>query len=233
VDLGVFSPAPPAARAGAIAGVKPDESLILFVGRIQQLKGVDVLVRATALLAAQARAGRLAPFRVLIVGGRPTGTDDDPQAREIERLKTLADQTGASDYISWVGPLDHHQLPTYYRAADVTVMPSTYESFGLVAVESMACGTPVVAARVGGLQATVIDGVTGFLVPWRDPTLYADRIKEIISNHHLRERLSRGARDRAAEFGWPAVSEELSALYRDLIEQSNTPDASAALLAGR
>src|SRR5207249_3149810 len=112
-----------------------DERAILFVGRIQQLKGIDVLIRAAALLTEQQRRGKVPPFKVLIVGGRSSADGDDPEAREMRRLRALADEVGVADRVQWVGALEHEQLPLYYRAADVTVMPSTYESFGLVAVE--------------------------------------------------------------------------------------------------
>ncbi len=192
-----------------------DERLILFVGRIQQLKGIEVLIRAAAVLAAREQEGGLPPFSVAIVGGRPS-TYSDPEAREIRRLQKVASELGVADRVRWVGAVDHEELPNYYRAADVTVMPSTYESFGLVAVESMACGTPVVAARVGGLQATVQDGRTGYLIPWRDPSLYADRIAQIISQPELQALLGANARDRALQFGWEQVARQLIDLYRSV-----------------
>jgi len=229
VDYEVFAPGS-AAEARQTLGYG-DESIILFVGRIQQLKGVDLLIRSIAVLASRHRAGELGAFRLVIVGGRPTGTEDDPQAREISRLTELADELGVTEYIHWAGPADHEALPRYYQAADVTVMPSTYESFGLVAVESMACGTPVVAARVGGLQATVVDGSTGFLVPWRDPTLYARRIADVLTDPVLRARLGHAARLRARQFGWSAVSTQLLDLYEDLLRTSRA-DAASAMLVG-
>jgi D-inositol-3-phosphate glycosyltransferase len=108
-------------------------------------------------------------------------------------------------------------------------MPSTYESFGLVAVESMACGTPVVAARVGGLQATVQEGKTGFLIPWRDPAIYADRIGDILTDPELAGRLGRAARARAMEFGWDRVATQLVDLYDELIQAQTDPRPAGAL----
>ena len=192
-----------------------DEKLILFVGRIQQLKGIDVVIRAANVLRGREGFG---PFRVVIVGGRPSGEADDPESRELLRLQTLAHELGVEHLIDWRGAVAHEDLTRYYQAADVTVMPSTYESFGLVAVESMACGTPVVAARVGGLQATVQDGHTGYLVPWSDPGLYADRIAAILGDDELRRRLSVAARARAAEFSWEHVAEQMVELYEELIQ---------------
>jgi D-inositol-3-phosphate glycosyltransferase len=215
VDFNLFHPAPRAAARRTL-GLE-DIPLVLFVGRIQQLKGLEILIRASALLAARERDGELPAFQVCIVGGRPSGARNDPERREIRRLQKLADKLGVADHIRWVGAIDHEELPAYYQAADVTVMPSTYESFGLVAVESMACGTPVVAARVGGLQATVQDGRTGFLIPWREPSLYADRIADVLTQPQLSARLGTNARSRALEFGWPRVAEQLVELYESLL----------------
>jgi len=212
VDLDQFQPG--SRRDARHALGLPDEHLVLFVGRIQQLKGIDVLIRAAAQLKERPD---VTPFRVVIVGGRPSGDADDPEGRELKRLQRLAHELGVERQIEWRGAVAHEDLCTYYQAADVTVMPSTYESFGLVAVESMACGTPVVAARVGGLQATVRDGRTGYLVPWRDPGLYADRIRDILADEGLRARLGAAARERAAEFGWARVATQIVDLYGELI----------------
>jgi D-inositol-3-phosphate glycosyltransferase len=213
VDAEKFRPGSQQAARGVLG--LGDERLILFVGRIQQLKGIEIVIRAAALLRARERSRELPSFRVLIVGGRPAERDD-PESREIARLQKVASELGIADHIQWVGAVDHDALPEYYRAADVTVMPSTYESFGLVAVESMACGTPVVAARVGGLQATIQDGRTGYLIPWRDPVLYAERIGQIIAQPELRSELGASARQRALRFGWEQVARQLVDLYVSL-----------------
>jgi D-inositol-3-phosphate glycosyltransferase len=225
VDLDQFQPGSRTrARQGLGFG---DEPLVLFVGRIQQLKGIDVLLRATAILAARAESAQTRPPRIVIVGGRPSGESDDPEARELGRLKALAQNLGIEKLLDWRGAVAHEQLSQYYQAADVTVMPSTYESFGLVAVESMACGTPVVASRVGGLQATVQDGRTGYLIPWRDPALFADRIGQILNDPELRRQLGAAGRARAAEFGWDRVASQMIELYQELIcpESTNRPEA--------
>jgi len=196
-----------------------DERVLLFVGRIQRLKGIDLLLQTAAILAERQGEGEIPPFRVVLVGGRAEPGGDDPEAREIRRLQQLAADLGVTDRVSWVGAVAHETLPAYYRAADVTVMPSTYESFGLVAVESMACGTPVVASRVGGLQVTVQDGKTGYLIPWRDPQLYADRIAALLTDPSLRRRLGTGARERAASLGWDSTAQGLLNLYHDLLDE--------------
>lgn len=227
VDFERFSPGPRDAARRSL--VREDERLVLFVGRIQQIKGIDLLLRATALLAAQRRAGLLPPFRVLIVGGRPGDDGDDPEAREIQRLKAMAAELGAAEHLEWVGAIDHDELPRFYRAADVTVIPSTYESFGLVALESMACGTPVVAAAVGGLQASVEDGRTGYLIGPRDPALYARRIADLVCAPAVRDRLGGMARVRAVSFGWQRVAARLLDVYEEMVREEVAADLTTAI----
>src|SRR5439155_16616195 len=157
VDLERFRPMDQEA-ARAELGLK-DERIILFVGRIEPLKGVDILINAAAILDSDVDCS------VLIVGG------DESSASRIEELQGLARDLGIDHRVAFVGAVDHDSLPLFYNAADICVVPSHYESFGLVAVEAMACGVPVIASRVGGLMGTVKDGETGYLVPWlfRDP----------------------------------------------------------------
>jgi D-inositol-3-phosphate glycosyltransferase len=202
VDLERFRPLPRTAareQLGLTAGGK----VVLFVGRIQRLKGLEVLLRAFA------RLGDL-DARLLIVGGRP-GTS--PESREITRLQHLATRLGVAERTRFVGAVAHAELPTYYSAADVSVMPSSYESFGLVAVESLACGTPVVATRVGGLRSIVRDGETGLLVPWRDAELFAERLRRVLSDDELRGHLAGRARESVLDYGWDRIADEHLALY--------------------
>ncbi len=221
VDVRQFQPGSRDAARRAL-GLE-DAATVLFVGRIQQLKGIELLLRAVHVLAAREARGDVQPFRAIIVGGRPTGARDDPEARELRRLRALCRELGIEGRVEWRGAVAHEELAQYYQAANVTVMPSTYESFGLVAVESMACGTPVVAARVGGLQATVQDGKTGYLIPWRDPAIYADRIGDTLNDPALGDRLGRAARARAMEFGWDRVATQLVDLYESLIQAQAGP----------
>jgi D-inositol-3-phosphate glycosyltransferase len=194
-------------------GLGPEPTL-LFVGRIQRLKGIDILIRAAAELREDVGA-----LRVLVVGG--TGDADGRQvseeAREVARLRAEVDELDLGSVVRFVGGVDQAELAQYYRAADVTVMPSTYESFGLVAVESMACGTPVVASRVGGLATIVRDGENGALVPWRDPRLFADRIRPILLDPDYAERLRGGALETAAQYSWDAVAERTIGVYDSLL----------------
>ena len=154
VDVDKFRPMDQLAAKLAL-GLDPDVPVLLFVGRIEPLKGIDVLIRAAAQL-----EGR---FQLLVVGG---DAKDETRTRD---LKTLAEDIGVSGKVVFVDAVAHDKLPGVYNAADICVVPSYYESFGLVALEAMACGVPVIASRVGGLKETVQDGRTGYLVPWRCP----------------------------------------------------------------
>ncbi len=216
VDLNRFSPMP-RGQARAALGLAPNQKILLFVGRIQRLKGLEVLVRAFA------RLGDL-DARLLVVGGQP-GTS--PESREIARLQHLVAKLGIEDRTGFVGAVAHEQLPLYYAAADVTVMPSSYESFGLVAVESLACGTPVVATRVGGLTSIVHDGETGLLVPWRDAQMFAESLRRVLEDTDLRRRLAANARESVLGYGWDRIADEHLALYEDLRAASRPRIAAA------
>ena len=154
--------------------------IVLFVGRLTRLKGVDILLRAVAAI--EERAG----LQIVIIGG---GREDS----EVGMLRRLATDLGIERQLLFVGSVPQSTLPLYYSAADVCVVPSYYETFGLVAVEAMACGTPVVAARVGGLRATIVDGKTGYLVPWHCPEPYAERLETLLGNDLLRASLGKAA----------------------------------------
>jgi D-inositol-3-phosphate glycosyltransferase len=217
VDLDRFNPMP-RAQARATLGLQPNQKVVLFVGRIQRLKGLEVLVRAFA------RLGDL-DARLLVVGGQP-GTS--PESREISRVQHLVARLGLEDRTGFVGAVAHEQLPLYYSAADVTVMPSSYESFGLVAVESLACGTPVVATRVGGLTSIVHDGETGLLVPWRDAEMFAESLRRILEDTAFQQRLANNARASVLGYGWDRIADEHLALYGDVRAASRPRTAAAS-----
>jgi D-inositol-3-phosphate glycosyltransferase len=206
VDLERFSPIP-RARARAELGLATSERVVLFVGRIQRLKGVEVLLRAFA------RLNDLGA-RLVVVGGQP-GTGHE--SREITRLHHLATRLGIAERTTFVGAVAHERLPLFYSAADTTVMPSSYESFGLVAVESLACGTPVVATRIGGLTSIVRDGETGVLVPWRDTEMFADRLRQVLEDDALRQRMASQARSSVLEYGWDRIADQHLALYEEVL----------------
>jgi len=214
VNLQLFRPGSREAARRDL-GLGPEPTL-LFVGRIQRLKGIDVLIRAAAAL-----ADDLPGIKVLIAGGSGEAAGKRPpeEERELARLRGIVDELGFQDSVRFLGAVDQSRLAQYYRAADLTVMPSTYESFGLVAVESMACGTPVVASRVGGLATIVRDDENGALVPWRDPRLFADRIRSILTEPRRAARLQAGALETARRYSWDAAAEQTAHVYDDLVGQ--------------
>lgn len=182
-----------------------DGPVLLFVGRIQPLKGADVAVESLAAL------GRR--DATLIVVGGASGSEGEAEMRKV---RDLADSLGVAGQIRFVEPQPHHILSTYYRAADVTVVPSRSESFGLVALEAAACGTPVVASAVGGLLTIVDDGRTGFLVPDRLPDVFARDIARILDEPALAARMSTAAADKARGYTWSFAAARLRRVYADL-----------------
>lgn len=189
VDRAYFSPG---SRAGARSALGlGDHPVLLFVGRIQPLKGVDVAVETLAALRD--------PSALLLVVGGASGAEGD---HEMSRVTALAETLGVSERVRFVQPQPHHLLATYYRAADVVLVPSRSESFGLVALEASACGTPVVATAVGGLLSLVDDGVNGFLVPERDGEMFARRAAQILGDAELAARMSESAVRRSASYSW-------------------------------
>ncbi len=202
IDHGLFSPGPRGAARQALELARGP--LMLFVGRIQPLKGLDVAVRALADVVQALPGARLA-----VVGGPsgPSGT------AEIEAVRGLADELGVAGHIRWVDPQPHDRLALWYRAADVLLVPSRSESFGLVAAEAQACGLPVVATRVGGLAFLISDGESGFLVPGPDPKEFAAAAGRILADDGLAARLSAGAVANAARFSWEATANRFLELY--------------------
>jgi D-inositol-3-phosphate glycosyltransferase len=152
---------------------------------------------------------------VLIVGG-----DSSAKEGEVAHLRSLASELGIAERVSFLGAVDHERLPLFYSAADVCVVPSFYESFGLVALEAMACGTPVVASRVGGLEVTVRDGETGYLIPWRCPEPFAERLELLLGNEELRRAFGESAREEVERFRWGNVAEAVLGIYREVIEEA-------------
>lgn len=203
VDLQRFSPGD-RQRARRAIGVPADAVVLLFVGRIQPLKGPDLLLQAAARMLADDPALR-ARLQVLVAGA-PSGSG----LAEPQRLQELAGQLGVADVVRFLPPQPPERLAEHYRAADVAVVPSHNESFGLVALEAQACGTPVVAAAVGGLHTAVDDGVSGLLVEGRDPADYAAAIRRVLAR---RELLAAGARRHASRFSWDRTADSLVEAY--------------------
>ncbi len=203
VDLDVFTPGDRGAARRAL-GFDAQVPLLLFVGRIQRLKAPDVLLRAAARLA------RERPVQVAVVGA-PSGSGlADPSW-----LADLARDLGIADAVHFVPPAMPTELAAYYRAADLTVVPSYNESFGLVALESQACGTPVVAAAVGGLPTAVRDGVSGVLIDGHDPEQWAKVIGDLLRNPADLDRLGSAARAHAELFSWDRTTDELVHAYQE------------------
>ncbi|HRE29319.1 MAG TPA: glycosyltransferase, partial [Anaerolineales bacterium] len=213
VDLNVFYPRPGAESKRAIHA-PADTFLLLFVGRIEALKGIDTLLRAVGVLRARGTCdcGQLA---LAIIGGDPD-LPPERQTDEMRRVMALRDELGLSELVTFLGKQDQDALPEYYTAADCVIMPSHYESFGMVALEAMACGTPVIASEVGGLAFLVQDGQTGFTVPDQDPEALADRICMLISDRDLKARMSAQARAHARNYGWPAIADRIMDVYQGL-----------------
>ncbi|HEY1831268.1 MAG TPA: glycosyltransferase [Acidimicrobiales bacterium] len=206
VDHAFFGPGhrPQARRA---LGLPLDGSLILFVGRIQPLKCADAAVATLAELTARTDA----PYRLVIVGG-PSGPRGEESVRQ---LIDLADANGVRHLVHFVAPQPHELLSSYYRAADVCLVPSRSESFGLVALEAAACGTPVVANAVGGLTTLVDQGRTGFLVEDPTPARYADAVQQLDAPL-MAERLSTASVLRARRYTWRAAANGLLELHDEL-----------------
>lgn len=199
VDLDLFRPLDRAESRREL-GLPLEAPVLLWVGRLEKLKGVDILVDAVAQLES--------PDAILLV----VGGDEHAEGLKAE-LRAQAERAGLAERLRFEGAVDHDRLPVYYSAADVCVVPSYYESFGLVAVEAMACGTPVVASRVGGLVSTVVDGVTGYLIPWRCPEPFAEKLQVLLENPELRANFSRAARHSVERFRWKTVALRVADLY--------------------
>lgn len=174
---------------------------VLFVGRLEPLKGVDVLIDAISILVRQG-----SPVRLMIAGGNLDG-------EVATQLRHCVASLRLDSHVHFLGPVDQKDLPDYYAAADVCAMPSFYESFGMVAIEAMACGTPVVASRAGGLQFTVRNGETGFLVPAGHADPLAEAIGRVLADPALRNRLGQAAHAAAAAYSWDNVSRSILGIY--------------------
>jgi D-inositol-3-phosphate glycosyltransferase len=208
VDLDLFRPGPKAAARQRL-GLPADAAVLLFVGRIQPLKAPDVLLRAVARLL-DTRPELAKRLVVAVVGGLSGSGLTHPDS-----LTGLTAQLGLSDLVRFTDPVPQPALADWYRAADLTAVPSYSESFGLVAIESQACGTPVVATAVGGLRTAVRDGVSGVLVESHAPDDYARVIGDLLTNDDRRRELGRGAINHAAGFSWSATASDMLEVYAE------------------
>ena len=208
VDLNRFKPLDRTAareRLGLNGG-----KVLLYVGRVEPLKGLELLVHTAAQMET------CQDVKVLVVGGASDGDE------EVGRLRDLAKDLEVDQMIDFVGRVDQEELPYYYNAADVCVVPSYYESFGLAALESMACGTPVVATRVGGLSTVVHHGHTGYLKSWRCPEAFANSLEMIIASEGLQDSMGKAARKRAEAMSWERVAAGINDIYRSVLSETSS-----------
>ena len=218
VDKSHFYPIPPD-EAKEFIGVSPDDRMLLFVGRIEPLKGVDTLIQAIALMR---RNGVFQNHQLIlsVIGGEPSVSQQSLND-EMARLQSMRNQFGVSDLVTFLGKRGQDTLPYYYSAAEAVVMPSFYESFGMVALEAMACGTPVVASETGGLAFLVQDAETGFTVPVDDPQALADRLTLLVEDPELRRRMGAQAAKFAEEYVWEKIAKRISALYEEVLGKND------------
>jgi len=210
VDLERFHPIPKALAKERL-GIPLNDRNIIFAGRIEPLKGIDTLLQAMALIQ-ERRPAAVENVCVAIIGGDPWSDDPDD---EMARLQALRQELDIHDLVTFLGSRDQDVLPEYYAAAEMVVMPSHYESFGLVALEAMAMGTPVIASEVGGLAFLVRDGETGFHVPSRDPEALAERIYRLLVDDDCRRGMGRNAQAYARQYAWPIIVERMLRLYEN------------------
>lgn len=215
VDISRFYPIPEDEAKEAI-GMANEDCLVLFVGRIEPLKGIPTLLQAFSLLRQKGVIDCCA-YRLAIIGGDPDATSGELTA-EMSRLQAMSHELGLDDLVIFMGKQDQDNLPYYYSAAEVVVVPSHYESFGMVALEAMACGTPVVASQVGGLAYLVQDGTTGYVVPDGDPQLLADRLSALLSDVGLRQQMGDQAVMQARSYSWQAIAERIQTVYQKLLK---------------
>lgn len=214
-DIGHFNPIPQAEGRSAL-NISLDAKVIFYIGRFDPRKGIETLVRAVG----QSKWKDDPRLRLLIGGGSRPGRSD---GLERERIEAIVAQLGLETKTYFLGRISDRELPLYYAAADVCVVPSHYEPFGLVAIEAMASGTPVVASNVGGLQFTVVDGETGLLVPPLDTAAFARGIDRLLDNPQWRETIGKNARKRVEEkFSWMGVASQLNQLYLRIIADRET-----------
>jgi D-inositol-3-phosphate glycosyltransferase len=211
VDTARFYPIP-ADEAREFVRVPGDARMVLFVGRIEPLKGIDTLLEAVALLK-QENVPRKGPIFLAVIGG-DSEESPDPTSEEMARLQELRSHLDIDDTVTFLGRRNQDTLQYYYSASEIVVVPSHYESFGLVALEAMACGTPVVASETGGLVFLVRDGETGFHVPAGDAQALADRLGQLLEDDVLRTRLGKQAAEYAKRYAWPLIVDQVVDLYQ-------------------
>jgi D-inositol-3-phosphate glycosyltransferase len=212
VDVSHFYPIS-ADEAKMYVGLKPEDRMVLFVGRIEPLKGLDTLIHAMSALQLQEKQR----VHLAIIGGDPSASPREMSA-EMARLQKLCDDLAVGQTVVFLGKRDQDKLPYYYSAAELVVMPSHYESFGMVALEAMACGTPVIASEVGGLAYLVKDGETGFTIPDQEPDTLCEKISWLLNDHELHAAMSRRAVEYAQDYAWEKIANQILRVYEGLTQ---------------
>ncbi len=215
VDTEHFYPIP-RDEARDYIGVDRDDCMALFVGRIEPLKGIDTLMKAVSLLGMHDAKN---PFYVAIIGGDPDVAPEE-MTEEMSRLQALCDELCLGQMALFWGKRAQDTLPYYYSAAEVLLVPSHYESFGMVALEAMACGTPVIASQVGGLAYLVKDGETGYHVPFDSPEVLSEKLAALLCNFELGEKMGGQAAIYAKEYAWEKIAARIIDVYESLQENS-------------
>ncbi len=218
VDTCHFYPIP-SDEARHYLGLPLEDRVVLYVGRIEPLKGIDTLLHAMACLRFQKVLADRSVY-LIVIGGDPDVSPDQMDA-EMARLHRLREELNLGNMVLFLGKRGQDTLPYYYSAAEVVVVPSHYESFGMVALEAMACGTPVIASQVGGLALLVRDGETGYTVPYGEPYPLCDRLIAILSNMALRRRLGRNAAVYARAYSWKRIAARIVELYETVLSGSS------------
>jgi D-inositol-3-phosphate glycosyltransferase len=220
VDLNLFHPIDQGIARDHVNMPRNGHHSVLFVGRIDPIKGIDIWFHAMSIVVQKNPQFR-GHLCICLVGGDVD--DETAQDAELVRLQLLKEELGISDMVTFLGRRSQDSLPYHYSAADVVVMPSLYESFGMAALEAMACGTPVVASDVGGLSFVVRNGETGYLVPDRDPDALAECLSRLLNDAELRKRLGERGAYVAQEYSWSCVADQMELLYRDVAEKIERP----------
>jgi D-inositol-3-phosphate glycosyltransferase len=229
VDTCHFYPIPDD-EAKQFIGLKPEDRMVLFVGRIEPLKGVDTLIHAMA----NPKFRELhQPVHLAIIGGEPEAMPEN-MSEEMFRLQTLCDELCVGSMVVFLGKRGQDTLSYYYSAAEVLVMPSLYESFGMVALEAMACATPVIASEVGGLGYLVKDGVTGYTIPDSDPNALSDRLSTLLMDSQLRRTMGLGAAQYALDYAWEKIAAQIMDVYQEVMKgrTKESPKVESASMSG-
>ncbi len=211
VDTCHFYPIP-ADEAKQYIGLKPENRMVLFVGRIEPLKGIDTLIQAMSCLDLQ---GMHRPVHLAIIGG-DVDVSPEEMSDEMTRLQKMCDDLCMGGMVVFLGKRGQDTLPYYYSAAEVVVMPSLYESFGMVALEAMACGTPVIASEVGGLGYLVQNGITGYTIPDSEPEALCDKLSWLLGNTDLRNEMGASAAKYAANYAWNKIAAQIIDVYKEV-----------------